>query len=105
MFFAACNIALATEMDWSEVTIIDVRSRAEWNDSRLENSIWIPWNQIEQGIARHQLHPSQPLAFYCERGVRADRAMRRLSRLGYYNTINLINLEVASKATGFKILK
>lgn len=99
------NWVQAKEPDWSTVTIIDVRSRAEWNESRLENSLWIPWNQIEQGIKHYELDPSQTLAFYCERGVRAERAMRRLSRLGFHKTINLVNLEVASKATGFKILK
>jgi rhodanese-related sulfurtransferase len=97
--FAEQKVPLS-DINWEDVVIIDVRSRAEWNESRLEGSIWIPWNQIEQGAKSNNLNASQTLAFYCEAGVRANRAIRRLNRLGFSQTINLINLATASEVTG-----
>jgi rhodanese-related sulfurtransferase len=97
--------AFSETLNWDNIVIIDVRSRAEWNAARLQGSIWIPWTQIEQGIMLQQITTDQTLAFYCEAGIRADRAIRRLSRLGFTKTINLVSLEQASKITGRIILK
>ena len=97
--------AFSEPINWDNIVIIDVRTRAEWNAARLQGSIWIPWTQIEQGIKRQQMATDQTLAFYCEAGIRADRAIRRLNRLGYTKTINLVSLEQASKITGRIILK
>lgn len=104
MVLVASSVWAETER-WSETIIIDVRSRAEWNASRLEGSIWIPWTQIEQGIKHHKISTDTPIAFYCAAGVRADRAMRRLQRLGFTDMTNLISLSQASAVTGRKIQK
>jgi len=92
-------------IDWSTMTIIDVRSAAEWQQSHLEGALWIPWETIEAGVVTHQLDKNRPLGFYCAAGVRAARAIRRLEGLGYSQTYNLINVYTASKVTGRAILK
>lgn len=104
-FFSAISIATDHDIDWDAVVVIDVRSLGEWNQGHLTDALWIPWAQIEQGIDRHGLTTEQPLAFYCARGVRADRAIRRLERLGYTKTYNLISLTEASRITGRDIIR
>lgn len=105
LIFSAWSQAAEPGINWNEVVVIDVRSHAEWQSGHLADSIWIPWTQIEQGIKRHELSPDQALAFYCERGIRADRAIRRLQRLGFTRTYNLIDLAQASRITRRKIEK
>ena len=105
LLFVASSSIFATEIpstdyNWDEILVIDVRSRAEWNQGHLAGSIWIPWAQIEQGIERMGITANQTLAFYCARGIRADRAIRKLKTLGFEQTINLVSLDQASATTG-----
>jgi len=101
----AFSAEISAEIDWSAMTIIDVRSAAEWQQSHLEGALWIPWETIVAGVVAHQLDKNRPLGFYCAAGVRAARAIRRLETLGYRQTYNLINVYTASKVTGRAIIK
>ncbi|WP_320827644.1 rhodanese-like domain-containing protein [Reinekea sp.] len=99
------SAAFSADIDWSTMTIIDVRSAAEWQESHLEGALWIPWEKIEAGVISHQIDKNRPLGFYCAAGVRAARAIRRLEKLGYSQTYNLINVYSAAQVTGRAIIK
>lgn len=89
---------------WQEVVIIDVRTEQEWQSGHLEGAIWIPWTQIEAGVAAHNIGKDQTLAFYCAAGVRANRAIRKLRSLGYERLINLVSVQQAAATTGRAII-
>jgi len=97
--------ASATEVDWANMTIIDVRTETEWKESHLEGALWIPWASIEKGAEEHKLDKDLPLGFYCAAGVRAERAIRRLNKLGYSQTYNLINVNTAAELSKRKIIR
>ncbi|MBP9777604.1 MAG: HesA/MoeB/ThiF family protein [Rickettsiaceae bacterium] len=70
---------------------IDVRSKSEWEKRHIKNSLNIPLDTIlksDQGIVN--VKPDKNYIVYCQSGIRALQAYKKLISLGY-NNIYCIN--------------
>ncbi len=66
-----------------KVTLIDVRSAAEFEVMHIKDAINIPVNEIEQRIFTYP--QTQDLMIYCTTGTRSKSAIQILNSLGYAN--------------------
>ena len=80
--------------------VIDVRSRGEWDHGHIEGAIWIPHEQIADGILAVLPRRNAPIALYCGSGVRAGKALETLKAMGYRDLENLGGLEDARRKLG-----
>lgn len=67
------------------VVLLDVRSKAEYNDElgHLENSILIPIKELEKRIAELETHRDKTIITYCSHGIRSARAAKLLTKQGF----------------------
>ncbi|MBR2744294.1 MAG: rhodanese-like domain-containing protein [Clostridia bacterium] len=72
------------------VTIIDVRSRQEFNEGHFSGAINIPLCEIRKTIGRIVPNKDEIIVAYCTAGVRSARAISILKALGYRNLYNYI---------------
>lgn len=64
-----------------DFTLLDVRSRAEFEQNRLEGAINIPLEELNM---RYQTIPrDRPVVVYCAHGGQSMQAARMLARLGF----------------------
>lgn len=64
--------------------LLDVRTREEWKEGRLEKAKLVPLN--EEGFlakAKAELDPAKPVLVYCRSGGRSARAAEQLRKAGY----------------------
>jgi rhodanese-related sulfurtransferase len=84
----------------AETTLVDVRTRAEWDYvGRVPGSILIEWNTYPDG-ARNPDFIAQlggavpaadaPVLFLCRSGVRSDQAARAAKDAGYPRAFNVL---------------
>lgn len=69
--------------------LIDVRSKQEYNEYHLPNSINIPVYNIEKDINTVTNDVNSVMILYCQMGSRSRMALEKLKRLGYKNLYNL----------------
>lgn len=69
--------------------LIDVRSKQEYNEYHLPNSINIPVYNIEKDINTITNDINSVIILYCQMGSRSRKALEKLERLGYKNLYNL----------------
>ena len=69
--------------------LIDVRSKQEYNEYHLPNSINIPVYNIEKDINTITNDVDTVIILYCQMGSRSRKALEKLKRLGYKNLYNL----------------
>lgn len=94
------NKDLKTTNDYKEIMkkkdyiIIDVRTKEEYEESHIKNSINIPYNEInkDSNIAKDKI-----IFVYCKSGARSKKAYDTLKELGYevydLGAFNSLNLE------------
>ncbi len=64
--------------------LLDVRNPHEYSFARLPGSVNIPLSRLKQ--VKHFFPDKEtPIFVYCVSGGRADRAVKRLRRMGYKN--------------------
>lgn len=63
-----------------EYTIIDVRTKAEYEESHIKDAINIPYDEIDESI---DLDKDKNIFVYCKSGQRSSVAYKKLSELGY----------------------
>lgn len=70
--------------------LVDVRTREEFEDSRIPGSVLLPYDQITAGSAAKAI-PSKdsPIIVYCRTGRRSQLAAASLVYLGYRNVLDL----------------
>jgi phage shock protein E len=85
--------------------IIDVRTVREWNNSHLDGTILISFDQIDEKIGNVTKDKSQRIYVYCRTGHRARIAKETLEKLGYKDVVNLGSLENAAKTMNQNIVK
>ena len=78
------------------MTVIDVRTEAEWNSGDLENAIHIPLDTIEKNIILTEPDKNKEIYLYCRSGNRSGKATRILQNLGYRNVTNIGGIQSAS---------
>ena len=74
---------------------IDVRTDEEWDDGHLGGALHFELARLEGG-SLPDIGKNIPIALYCRRGIRAERARQILQKNGFTNVRN---------AGGFDALK
>jgi hydroxyacylglutathione hydrolase len=78
---------LSTRLDAGAVTLLDVRSRAEWDAVRIPGAQHVPLTELP---ARADALPrARPIAVHCQGGARSAIAASYLLRLGFGGVANL----------------
>ena len=67
-------------MSENEYTIIDVRTKEEYELSHIVDAINIPYDEIDKNIS---LDKNKIIFVYCRSGARSEIAFKILSNLGY----------------------
>ena len=84
------------------MTVIDVRSEAEWNTGYLEGALHIEWQDILQ--LSTQIPKDEQIYLYCRSGNRSEKATKILLEAGYINAKNAGSINEASKLLGLDII-
>jgi len=89
--WSAQEVADALEDD--AISLIDVRSRAEWTETGLAKGAW-PVSMHERGFeqrlfAARDLSVEKPVALICATGGRSARLLAALKRAGYQGFIDV----------------
>ena len=84
------------------MTVIDVRSEAEWNTGHLEGALHIEWQDILQ--ISTQIPKDEQIYLYCRSGNRSEKATKILLEAGYINAKNAGSINEASKLLGIDII-
>ena len=73
----------------SEVTLVDIRGREEWDQGNVEGSIHIPRGFLELQIETRASNRDQSIAIICAGGVRSLLGARDLHTMGYTNVTSV----------------
>ena len=73
----------------SEIIVIDVRTKDEYNDKHIQGAVNIPLQDIAEKIGNITKSKSDIIVLYCEYGGRSRKALNKLEKLGYVNVYNL----------------
>ena len=84
------------------MTVIDVRSEAEWNTGYLEGALHIEWQDILQ--ISSQISKDEQIYLYCRSGNRSEKATKILLEAGYINAKNAGSIAEASKLLDIDII-
>ena len=69
-----------TLMDENDYAIIDVRTKAEYDESHIVDAINIPYDEIDKNI---EIDKGKLIFVYCKSGGRSKIAYNNLKNLGY----------------------
>jgi phage shock protein E len=84
------------------LTIIDVRTEAEWNTGHLEGALHIEWQDILE--LSSDIPKDEEIYLYCRSGNRSGKATNILLDAGYVNAKNAGSISEASKLLNTKII-
>lgn len=78
------------ELRKSGLTILDVRSKQEYQEGHIDGAISLPEYEINREITDKILpDKKENIMVYCSTGKRSKKAKGKLERLGYKNIYNL----------------
>lgn len=69
--------------------LIDVRSKQEYKEGHLDNSINIPIYEIKKKIDNFVMDKQTDIFLYCQTGNRSIRAISILSKMGFENLYSI----------------
>lgn len=72
-----------------KLTILDVRTKREYDQGHIPNAILLPLGEIEQKANEILCHKEEVILVYCRSGVRSKQAINLLVKLGYTNVYDL----------------
>ena len=84
------------------MTVIDVRTEAEWNTGHLEGALHIEWQDILN--ISSDIQKDEEIFLYCRSGNRSGKATKILVDAGYINAKNAGSIEDASELLDIKII-
>ena len=84
------------------LTVIDVRTEAEWNTGHLEGAFLIEWQDILE--LSSDIPKDEEIYLYCRSGNRSGKATKILLDAGYTNAKNAGSISEASKLLNIKII-
>ena len=84
------------------LTVIDVRTEAEWNTGHLEGALHIEWQDILE--LSLDIPKDEEIYLYCRSGNRSGKASKILLDAGYINAKNAGSISEASKLLNTKII-
>lgn len=73
----------------SGATIIDVRSKQEYDEGHIDGAILIPEYEIKEKVENIVKNKDEKILVYCSSGTRSKKAKEELEDLGYKNVYNL----------------
>lgn len=71
------------------VTILDVRTKAEYDEGHIENAILIPDTELKELVEEQIPDLDQRIFVYCRSGRRSKAAAELLLEMGYTNVLDL----------------
>ena len=84
------------------LTVIDVRTEAEWNTGHLEGAFHIEWQDILE--LSSDIPKDEEIYLYCRSGNRSGKAKKILLDAGYINAKNAGSISEASRLLNTKII-
>lgn len=81
---------IAQIIENKEITIIDVRTKTEYEQGHIKGAINIPLANITNQITYKK---NNPIAVYCRTGKRSLEAAKKLAKIGYTNIYDLGGIE------------
>ena len=84
------------------MTVVDVRTEAEWDTGHLEGALHIEWQDILK--ISSDIQKDEEIFLYCRSGNRSGKATKILLDAGYVNTINAGSINQASKSLDIPII-
>ncbi|ACV26543.1 rhodanese-like domain-containing protein [Kangiella koreensis] len=91
------RLVVTEEGALDDVTIIDVRTDGEYNNSHYSGAVNIPVDEIGSRISQLNLANEQTFVVYCRSGNRAAKAKDELEAMGYTSVINGVNEDSLDK--------
>ena len=95
-------ILLIFSLTGMSMTVIDVRTEAEWNTGHLEGALHIEWQNILK--ISSSIRKDEEIFLYCRSGNRSGKATKILVDAGYINAKNAGSIADASEMLGIKII-
>lgn len=89
MFFFKNTTSDEAFEDGKPYVVIDVREQNEWDEGHIENSLLMPFRQIENLIEEQIPDKTTKVLLYCRSGIRASYALKTIQNLGYNNSFNI----------------
>ena len=84
------------------MTVIDVRTEAEWDTGHLEGALHIEWQDILN--ISSDVQKNEEIYLYCRSGNRSGKATKILIEAGYINAKNAGSIHNASELLSIKII-
>ena len=84
------------------MTVIDVRTEAEWNTGHLEGALHIEWQDVLK--ISSDVDKDEEIFLYCRSGNRSGKATKILLDAGYVNAKNAGSILNASELLNIKII-
>ena len=84
------------------MTIIDVRTEAEWNTGHLDGAVHIEWQNILK--ISSDISKDEDIYLYCRSGNRSGKATKILVDAGYINAKNAGSIFDASESLDIEII-
>ncbi|MCW9029708.1 MAG: rhodanese-like domain-containing protein [Kangiella sp.] len=91
------RLVVAEEDALDDVTIIDVRTDGEFNNSHYSGAVNIPVDEIGNRIGQLNLAKDETFIVYCRSGNRAGKAKDVLEEMGYSNVLNGVSEDSLDK--------
>ncbi len=82
------------------IVLVDVRDSDEFARDHLDGAHNIPLKELEEQLPRFVSDKKTPVAFYCQGGMRAGRALEKARHMGYENAQNLGGIDQAREQLG-----
>ena len=79
-FVVGCTNELDEIIKKNNYIIVDVRTKEEYDESHVKNSINIPYDEIDENT---DLDKNKTIIVYCRSGARSKKAYDTLKDLGY----------------------
>lgn len=74
---------VTTLMEDKGAVLIDVRTKGEFMEGHIPNSVNIPVDNIEEGMKQAYPDKDTPIILYCRSGARSKNAASKLKTMGY----------------------
>lgn len=76
-------------MENSNLIILDVRTKEEYDEGHIPNAINIPNETINNDVTNNLADKKQTILIYCRSGNRSRQATEKLMKMGYINVIDI----------------